>query len=105
MGSLSPLPATADGFDAAPKRFRVVHYNGCEQMQQFFPGFGSAAVGLGRALPGADAGRSQQLEEALQEGLDVFVGFVRRRFLVVGARKSFFITRIAWRKRLLRLAV
>ena len=43
---------------------------------------------------------SLQLEELLQEGLNVLMGFVRRRFLVVAARKPFFIARIAWRKRL-----
>ena len=39
---------------------------------------------------------SLQLEELLQEGLNVLMGFVRRRFLVVAARKPFFIARIAW---------
>ena len=48
---------------------------------------------------------SLQLEELLQEGLNVLMGFVRRRFLVVAARKPFFIARIAWRNRLLRLDV
>lgn len=48
---------------------------------------------------------SLQLEELLQEGLNVLMRFVRRRFLVVAARKPFFIARIAWRKRLLRLDV
>jgi hypothetical protein len=48
---------------------------------------------------------SLQLEELLQEGLNVLMGFVRRRFLVVAARKPFFIARIAWRERLLRLDV
>jgi hypothetical protein len=55
--------------------------------------------------PLQDAGRSLQLEKILQEGLNVLMGFVRRRLLVEAARKSFFITSIAWRKRLLRFAV
>jgi hypothetical protein len=60
----------------------------------------------GRALTDCKARwTSLQVEEVLQEALNVFMGFVRRRFLVVAARKSFFITRIAWRKRLLRLVV
>ena len=60
----------------------------------------------GRALMDCKARwTSLQVEKVLQEALNVFMGFVRRRFLVVAARKSFFITRIAWRKRLLRLVV
>jgi hypothetical protein len=39
---------------------------------------------------------SLQLEELLQERLNVLMGFGRRRFLVVAARKPFFIARIAW---------
>jgi hypothetical protein len=38
-----------------------------------------------------------QLEDLLQEGLNILVGFARRRFLVVAARKPFFKTRILWR--------
>ena len=50
---------------------------------------GSAPVGLPERLLGA-AGPSLQVEEILQEGLDVFVGFVRRRLLVEATRKAFF---------------
>jgi hypothetical protein len=53
---------------------------------------GKASPGLGRALFGAGL---LQLEEVLQEGLNVFVGFLRGRLLVVAARKSFFNARIA----------
>ena len=40
-------------------------------------------------------GRSLQMEEIFQKGFDVLVGFVRRRLLVVPARKTFFITSIS----------
>jgi hypothetical protein len=63
-------------------------------------GIGWAEQISGLGIDGLRLGEhSLQMEEILQECLDVFVGFVRRRFLVVAARKSFCITRIAWRKR------
>src|SRR5215471_20918328 len=58
-----------------------------------------------KRIVGTGVGQSLQMEEIFQKGFDVLVGFVRRRLLVEAARKSFFITRIAWRKRLLRFAV
>ena len=109
-------PSTASKVDVSKcsKRCREVWSYSITHIRQRL-GSGAYPIGTGRDWASAFSGRastdckarwtSLQLEEVLQEGLNVFMGFVRRRFLVVAARKSFFITRIAWRKRLLRLVV